>query len=67
VAKVIPYDGPDSLEAASTVIKGIPSAQWINVMLAVGYMKSECLEQQQKLVDEFRTPIVRAFRNNCVG
>ena len=57
---VLPYVGPTTLTRAKTIIDGIESIRWINLMLGSRFTKAECLARQGDLVAEFRNPIVRA-------
>jgi hypothetical protein len=49
-----------SIDEAKATIDPIPPEQWINVILGSRYTLDECLAEQHGLVDQLRTPIVRA-------
>ena len=58
---VTPYADLDSLLALRQTLATIPGDQWINCLLGVRFSKQECLLKQERLVDELRTPLVRAW------
>jgi hypothetical protein len=57
----IGYTNESSLRQVENFINNIADNHWINVMLGNSYSKDECLKTQNQIVQEFRTPVVRAY------
>ena len=57
----IRYTNESSLRHANDIISDIADDYWINVMIGNFYSKDECLKIQNQIVQELRTPLVRAF------
>ena len=55
------YKNEESLKEAESIINEIADNHWINVMLGNSYSKDECIKIQQHIVQQLRTPVVRAF------
>ena len=57
----IRYTNKSSLKQVENIIDDIADKYWINVMFGNFYPKEECLNIQNNIVQNIRTPLVRAF------
>ena len=56
ISRPIHYDGQNSLNEMESALSAADADEWIDLVLGVSFQLDECLDLQEGIVEELRTP-----------
>lgn len=59
-SQLIPFDDDSAFDRMEAAISSRDQSNWIDLILGVSFSADECIAMQQQIIDELRSPLIRA-------